>query len=231
MSGELAVLRLTIVGDEPEEGAMSQLKKVDHVTYACRAGTIEKWAWFHIEVEGGTLINRIDDVRPDDPDSSMKIWCIDFGEFGVALIEGIDRASKSQVTKFVDRHGDHSCQHIAYDTHDLDAFVAHLKEMGGTPRGQVLVRNDGFGTLKQMFARGYAEGDAAEASFPEYCQRPQVDDDAEVAITFAEETGKGFYDQVEDAIAAGDEAPFFDFTKMPNDWTVPAAIPKAGFVA
>ena len=206
---------------------MSHLKKVDHITYACEQGTIEKWAWFHIEVEGGTLINRIDDVRPDDPDSSMKIWCIDFGEFGVALIEGIDRAKKSQVTKFVDAHGDHSCQHVAYDTHDLDSFVAHLKTMGGTPRGQVLVRNDGFGTLKQMFARGYAEGDAAQASFPEYCQRPRLDDSDDVAITVAEETGKGFYDQIEDAVAAGDEAPFFDFAKMPADLTVPAAQPKA----
>ncbi|MDW3216782.1 MAG: hypothetical protein R8G01_22525 [Ilumatobacteraceae bacterium] len=205
---------------------MSHLKKVDHITYACRQGMIEQWAWFHIDVEGGTLINRIDDVRPDDPDSSMKIWCIDFGEFGVALIEGIDRAKKSQVTKFVEVHGDHSCQHVAYDTHDLDAFVDHLKAMGGTPRGQVLVRNDGFGTLKQMFARGYAEGDAAEASFPEYCQRPRVDDEESVAITFAEETGKGFYDQIEDAVAAGDEAPFFDFSKMPDDWQVPAAVPK-----
>src|SRR4051812_34339256 len=101
---------------------MSYIKKVDHITYACAAGKIEKWAWFHIEVEGGTLINRIDDVRPGDPDSSMKIWCIDYGDFGVALIEGIDRAKKSQVTKFVDRHGDHACQHVAYDTYDLEKF-------------------------------------------------------------------------------------------------------------
>lgn len=207
------------------------LKKVDHISYACEPGQIEKWAWFHIEVEGGTLINRIDDVRPDDPDSSMKIWCIDYGEFGVALIEGIDRAQKSQVTKFVERHGDHVVQHVAYDTHDLDKFVAHLQAMGGTPRGEVLVRNDGFGVLKQMFARGYDEGDAGEASFPEYCQRPQVGDaDEDVAITFAEETGKGFYDQIEDAIAAGDETPFFDFSRMPADWDVPAAAPRPEYV-
>jgi hypothetical protein len=77
---------------------MSKLTKVDHITYACDKGTIEKWAWFHIEVEGGTLINRIDDVRPEDTDSSMKIWCIDYGNFGVALIEGIDRTKKSQVS-------------------------------------------------------------------------------------------------------------------------------------
>jgi len=50
---------------------MSHLKKVDHITYACDHGRIEQWAWFHIEVEGGTLINRIDDVRPEDPDSSI----------------------------------------------------------------------------------------------------------------------------------------------------------------
>ena len=210
---------------------MSYLKKVDHISYACEKGSIEKWAWFHIEVEGGHLINRIDDVRPGDPDSSMKIWCIDFGEFGIALIEGIDRAKKSQVTKFVDRHGDHSCQHVAYDTFDLDNFIDHLRANGGTPRGQVLVRNDGFGVLKQMFARGYSEGDAAEASFPEYCERPSIDGDSDVAITFAEETGKGFYDQIEDAVAAGDEAPFFSFSAMPGDWEVPAAAPRPEYVS
>ncbi|MGZ4724492.1 MAG: hypothetical protein ACXV8L_09805, partial [Ilumatobacteraceae bacterium] len=89
-------------------------------------------------------------------------------------------------------------------------------------RGGTLVRNDGFGVLKQMFARGYSEGDAAEATFPEYVQRPSLGDADEVHITFAEETGRGFYDQIEDAVAAGDEDPFFDFSKMPSDWVVPA---------
>jgi hypothetical protein len=206
---------------------MSLLKKVDHITYACAKGTIERWAWFHIEVEGGTLINRIDDVRPGDTDSSMKIWCIDFGDFGVALIEGIDRDKPSQVTKFVNRHGDHSVQHVAYDTNDLDKFLHNLKDKGGTPRGEVLVRNDGFGVLRQVFARGYEEGDAAEASFPEYVQRPHAGSSAaEVAITFAKETGQGFYDQIEDAVTAGDEAPFFDFSRMPADWVLPAATPR-----
>ena len=207
---------------------MSHLKRVDHITYACAAGTIEKWAWFHIEVEGGTLINRIDDVRPDDANDSMKIWCIDYGEFGVALIEGIDRAKKSQVTAFVDRHGDHSVQHVAYDTHDLEKFQENMKQMGGTPRGETLVRNDGFGVLKQMFARGYEEGSADESTFPEYVQRPNNMSADEVAITFAEETGKGFYDQVADAVDDGDTAPFFDFSKMPAEWEVPEPTPLTG---
>ncbi|HEX6992935.1 MAG TPA: hypothetical protein VF339_02185 [Gammaproteobacteria bacterium] len=201
---------------------MSHLTKVDHVTYACAKGTIEKWAWFHIEVEGGTLVTRIDDVRPDDPDSSMKLWCIDYGGFGIALVEGIDRRQKSQVTKFVERHGDHACQHVAFACGDLEAFRRHLVEMGGHPRGTTLVRHDGFGLVKQMFAKGYQEGDAAEASFPEYVQRPQPGDDPEkVRITFSEEAGRGFYDQIEDAIASGDREPLVDFARMPRDWRPP----------
>ena len=202
---------------------MSHLKKVDHVAYAVAQGNIEKWAWFHIEVEGGTLIKRIDDARPNDPNSSMKIWCIDYGDFGIALIEGIDRAEKSQVTNFVEAHGDHSCQHVAYDCHDLDAFIKHMKAMGGHPRGGVLVQDDGFGILKQMFAKGYASGHAGEATFPEYCQRPEASGDgSDVEITFSDAAGGEFYKQVQDAIDEGDTEPFFDFSRMPQDWQVPA---------
>ena len=207
---------------------MSHLKKVDHVSYAVAAGNIEKWAWFHIEVEGGTLIKRIDDARPGDSHSSMKIWCIDYGEFGIALIEGIDRAEKSQVTSFVEKHGDHACQHVAYDCYDLDTFVDRLKSMGGHPRGEILVHNDGFGILKQTFAKGYAPGHAGETAFPEYCQRPTCAEEADrIQITFSNKAGSEFYRQVQDAISAGDTQPFFDFRRMPADWTVPAERPKS----
>ena len=206
---------------------MPHLKKIDHVSYAVAAGNIEKWAWFHIEVEGGRLIKRIDDARPGDPNSSMKIWCIDYGDFGIALIEGIDRAGKSQVTAFVEKHGDHSCQHVAYDCYDLDGFVGHMKSMGGRPRGEVLVQDDGFGILKQVFAKGYASGHAGEATFPEYCERPAGGADAKnVQITFSNRAGGEFYRQVQDAITDGDTQPFFDFSRMPPDWTVPAEQPK-----
>ncbi len=204
---------------------MPHLKKVDHISYAVASGNIEKWAWFHIEVEGGTLIKRIDDARPGDPNSSMKIWCIDYGSFGIALIEGIDRAEKSQVTTFVEKHGDHACQHVAYDCYNLEEFVRHMQSMGGHSRGEVLVQDDGFGILKQVFAKGYASGHAGEATFPEYCQRPSIGADADqVRITFSNKAGGEFYRQVQDAITQGDTEPFFDFSRMPRDWTVPAAL-------
>ena len=205
---------------------MAHLKKIDHVSYAVASGNIERWAWFHIEVEGGTLIKRIDDARPGDPNSSMKIWCIDYGEFGIALIEGIDRAEKSQVTAFVEKHGDHSCQHVAYDCYNLDEFVDRLKSLGGHPRGEVLVQDDGFGILKQVFAKGYASGHAGEATFPEYCQRPRAGDEKDVEITFSNKAGGEFYAQVQDAISEGDTQPFFDFRYMPEGWKVPPEQPK-----
>ena len=207
---------------------MSHLKSIDHVTYACEAGSIERWAWFHIEVEGGTLIKRIDDVNPDGK-SSMKIWCIDYGNFGIALIEGIDREEKSQVTAFVDKHGDHSCQHVAYDCYDLDAFIEHMKSLGGHPRGDVIIQDDGFGILKQMFAKGFASGHAGEATFPEYCERPRNASEArDMEITFSELAGEGFYAQVQKAIEENDTTPFFDFSKMPADWEVPPVQEKVG---
>lgn len=207
---------------------MSHLKSIDHVTYACEKGMIEKWAWFHIEVEGGTLIKRIDDVNPDGK-SSMKIWCIDYGNFGIALIEGIDREEKSQVTAFTDLHGDHSCQHVAYDCYSLDKFIAHMKTLGGHPRGDVIIQDDGFGILKQMFAKGFASGHAGEATFPEYCERPRNASEArDMEITFSEMAGEGFYAQVQKAIEENDTTPFFDFQKMPTDWNVPPVQEKTG---
>ena len=89
---------------------------------------------------------------------------------------------------------------MAYDCHDLDAFRAHLVESGCHPRGQTLVRNDGFGVLKQMFAKGYEAGDPTTSGFPEYVQRPRHDDDA-LTITFSEGAGRGFYEQIENAVA------------------------------
>ena len=94
-------------------------------------------------------------------------------------------------------------------------------------RGPKLVRHDGFGVLEQLFARGYEAGDADEVPFPEYVQRPDVGAGDDVEITFAAETGNGFYAQIADAVAGRDVAPFFDFSAMPQHWTVPEPASRA----
>lgn len=200
---------------------MSHLVKVDHVSYACAKGMIEKWAWFHIEVEGGKLVTRIDDVDPSNPRSSMKLWCIDFGSFGIALVEGIDRSEKSQVTLFVERHGDHSIQHVAYDTTDLENFTDRLQKYGFLPLGEPISRRDSFGWLKQIFCRGYSQLSASETAFAEYVQRPRSVKD-ELEVTFSQKAGKGFYRQIEEATEKGEQTTFTTFAKMPINWQPPA---------
>ena len=195
---------------------MSKVNRVDHIAYAVSEGMIEKWAWYHIEIEGGKLTKRVDDVRPDDPDSSMKLWCIDFESFGVVLVEGIDRKKVSQVTAFADRHGDHSVQHIAFDTENLEQFVSHAVSNGVNLRGQQLVSNDGFGDLKQLFGKGYAKQNAAEMSFPEYVERPKKG--TKMSTSVPQNTGKNFYQRIEHARNTGDTSTLLDFSRMPTDW-------------
>ncbi len=199
---------------------MSHLVKVDHVTYACAKGMIEKWAWFHIEVEGGKLITRIDDVDPSNPRSSMKLWCIDYGTFGIALVEGIDREEKSQVTLFAEKHGDHSVQHVAYDTTNLDSFTERLQQYGFEPLGEPISKRDAYGLLKQLFCKGYSQVSPAENTFAEYVQRPRSVKE-ELEVTFSQKAGKGFYRQIEEAMAKGEPTVFTTFSKMPTNWQPP----------
>jgi len=196
----------------------SVIKKIDHVAYAVRLETIKKWAWFHTVMEDGKLIQKIDDVRPNDPDSSMMLWCINYGTFGIALVAGIDRKKESQVTSFIKKHGDHAVQHVAYDTYNLESFRERLKEFNGKLRGDVLIGKDAFGIYKQVFGKGYdAEKDPAQACFPEYVQRPATKEE-EAEITFSQRAGKGFYQQIEDASEKKDTETLLGFLSIPSDW-------------
>jgi hypothetical protein len=203
-----------------KENNMSWLVRVDHITYACAQGMLEKWAWFHIEVEGGKLIKRIDDVDPNNPNSSMKLWCIDYGAFGIALVEGIDRAEKSQVTLFAELHGDHSVQHVAYDTSNLDQFIERLENYGCNILGDPIAKRDAFGMLKQVFCKGYSDLRPAENQFAEYVQRPRSIQE-ELEVTFSQKAGKGFYRQIEEVMAQGKKPRFTNFSAMPTDWQTP----------
>ncbi|OQW94523.1 MAG: hypothetical protein BWK79_05640 [Beggiatoa sp. IS2] len=202
---------------------MSWLLKVDHITYACATDMIKKWAWYHIEVEGGRLVTRIDDVDPTNSRSSMKLWCIDYGEFGIALVEGIDRAEKSQVTLFVERHADHSIQHVAYETRNLDQFTKRLQDYKCSPLGEPVVKRDAYGILKQLFCKGYSQLQPAETAFAEYVQRPRGVKE-ELEITFSQEAGKGFYRQIEEAMMKGEATQFTDFSAMDENWEPPRVV-------
>ena len=51
-------------------------------------------------------------------------------------------------------------------------------------------------------------------------------DDEKLRITFSQGAGRSFYEQIENAYAAGDDEPVIDFSKMPKDWRVPPPAPR-----
>jgi hypothetical protein len=200
---------------------MSRLTKVDHVTYVVHQDTIRKWAWFYIEVMGGKMILRKDDTNPGEK-SSMMLWCIDFGEFGIALAAGIDRQEKSHVTAFHERHGDHAVQHVAFLVPDLSGFRDEIVNFGVNLLGPILQRHDGFGYVRQVFARGYNdESNPAEVSFPEFVERPLHKGAAFPEVSFSAEAGTNLYRQAQEAMDKDERKPLVDFSKMPANWQPP----------
>ncbi len=199
----------------------SQLTKVDHVTFVVSPETIKKWAWFYIEVMGGKLILRVDDTNPGEK-SSMMLWCIDLGEFGIALAAGIDREEKSHVTAFLEKHGDHSVQHVAFLVKDLQTFRDHVMNFGVNLLGPILQRHDGFGYVRQVFARGYHDANnPAEVGFPEFVERPVHKGAAFPEVSFSAQAGTDLYGQAQHAMESDERKPLLDFSKMPANWEPP----------
>ena len=211
---------------------MKWLQKIDHVTYVVRPSTIRNWAWLYIEKFGGKLILRIDDTNPTDK-SSMMLWCVDFGEFGIALVAGIDREEKSHVTVFAERNGDHSVQHVAYQVENLAKFrETMVRECKLQLLGQILQRQDGFGWIRQVFAKGYsAESNPAEIGFSEFVERPLRKGEPFPEVSFSAEAGTGLYRQAQDAMEEDQRDTMLDFSMMPDGWEPPVHAPSEGVSA
>ncbi len=208
-------------GGQSEFAPSRWVKKLDHITFALTPDMMEHEAEFWVSL-GGKLQTKTDDLLPKNLSSSMMLWCLDFGTFGIALVAGLDREEKSQVTAFTDRHGSLHIQHVAYGMHNLEQFCSHLREdLGGNLMGDILTREDNFRpgeTIKQVFGAGFDTQDPAEATFPEFMERPDMPKSIQESTTFSLMTGGGLHAQVEAARASGEKHTLVDFSRMPEDW-------------
>ena len=185
------------------------LTRINHVTYACRPETVDEWVRFHTEIEGGAVLKHKPDVYPNNPHSSMKLWCIDFGGFVVDLIVGIDREGKSHITEFVELHGDHCVQHIAFETPNLEEYVNHLQDHGvqilGDAHAAKLERD---GIVQHIFTKGYSGEGVKNMPFAEYMQITKVDMTAEnrerMAAEHAPNLKEDLYTHITESIQSGD---------------------------
>jgi len=195
------------------------LQKIDHITFVVGPETIRKWAWLYIEILGGKLVLRVDDTNPGQP-SSMMLWCVDFGAFGVALVAGLDGEEKSHVTAFLEKHGDHSIQHVAFQVPNLDRFQEVMTEQVGLRiLGPAHERHDGFGYVRQVFAKGYSgQHNPAETAFPEFVERPERKHEPFPEVSFSAKVGMSLYKQAQTAMEDDDRQEVFDFSAMPSAW-------------
>ena len=95
-------------------------------------------------------------------------------------------------------------------------------EYGVNLLGPILQRHDGFGYVRQVFARGYHdETNPAEVGFPEFVERPLHKGAAFPEVSFSAEAGTNLYRQAQDAMDRNERQPLMDFSKMPPNWEPP----------
>ena len=113
-------------------------------------------------------------------------------------------------------------QHVAFLVQDLSTFRTQVMEHGVNLLGPILQRHDGFGYVRQVFARGYhSDTNPAEVGFPEFVERPLQKGASFPEVSFSAEAGTNLYRQAQDAMDRDERRPLMDFSKMPPDWEPP----------
>lgn len=184
---------------------------VDHVTVAVK--DMDFWKEIYTGILGARVTPKgyVADVDPEGP-SSMKLCGLKWDGVRLALVQGIDRTQKSQVTAFTGLHGDHSFQHAALLVDNLVAFVEDMERRGFKFLGPIQEREDEDGNpIRQVFAKGFdkTHRDAGERMFYEFVERPEGGRfQEELKQDFSGRVAKGFYRQMEEARKEGDVETF-----------------------
>ncbi|MBI4121230.1 MAG: hypothetical protein HY457_03175 [Parcubacteria group bacterium] len=173
---------------------------VDHVAIAVTPETFDGWRGVWSRLFGGSIFYDIADANPGGV-SSMRLCGIKVGNLSIALISGIDRKEKSQVTKYVERHGDHSIQHIAVAVKNIEAFLEETRGKGIGFLGELLLREDAWGgEIKQIFGLPFdGKLHSDEAPFFEFVERPKDSGSFSSGESFSDDFAKRLYEEVEEA--------------------------------
>lgn len=182
---------------------MAKTKLADFIVgtdhFAIPVRDIEFWKNEYVNNMGGVLFHETPDAYPRGA-SSMHLCGVLLGGVSIALIAGIDRTEKSQVTKFVERFGDHSFQHIAIRVNEIEKFVELAQKSGYRFLSGIHEREDQFGPVKQVFACKFDPTlPADEAPFYEFVERPQEGETFKSGDSFSDDFARELYKDVEHA--------------------------------
>jgi methylmalonyl-CoA/ethylmalonyl-CoA epimerase len=119
---------------------------IDHITLCVK--DLHAAEYLFTKILGFEVIWSARDVGSDK--SSMDTIVVQRGNAKVALMQGRDKAVKSQITEFIEKYGQ-GVQHVAIEVDDIEAVCREWEQHGVQFSGPLKDGRDGFGPLKQRF--------------------------------------------------------------------------------
>ncbi|MCP8615862.1 VOC family protein [Salirhabdus salicampi] len=135
-------------------------KILDHIGIAVR--DMEKSIQFHIEILGGTLVDR---YRSDKPGVESEIAVIDLNGSRIELLSPTNNTT-SPIARFLKQKGK-GVHHVAYRVHNL------LKEIEDAKQNGIRVLEDTYRTNKHGRRLIYLNPADTEGTIIEYCDYPE----------------------------------------------------------
>jgi len=183
---------------------MDHLTGIDHITLCVE--NLDAAEFLFTKVLGFEVIWSARDVGTEQ--SSMDTVVVQRGHAKIALMQGRDKAMKSQITEFVEKYGE-GVQHFALEVDDIEAACREWEAHGVKFSGSVKEGRDGFGPLKQRFTLPLFPGSGL---FIELTQRVHGE---EKAKTFVRSTVESLYKEIERDQVAGLKRTIIDYNVTP----------------
>jgi methylmalonyl-CoA/ethylmalonyl-CoA epimerase len=183
---------------------MNQPTGIDHITLCVE--NLEGAEFLFSKILGFEVIWSARDVGSDK--SSMDTVVVQRGNAKIALMQGRDKAIKSQINEFIEKYGQ-GVQHFALEVDDIQAVCREWEAHGVKFSGPLKEGRDGFGPLKQRFTYPLFP---ASGLFIELTQREHGE---EKAKTFVRSTVESLYKDIERDQASGIERTIIDYKSSP----------------
>lgn len=183
---------------------MNQATGIDHITLCVE--NLEAAEFLFTKILGFEVIWSARDVGSDK--SSMDTVVVQRGNAKIALMQGRDKAIKSQISEFIEKYGQ-GVQHFALEVDDIQAVCREWEAHGVKFSGPLKEGRDGFGPLKQRFTYPLFP---ASGLFIELTQREHGE---EKAKTFVRSTVESLYKDIERDQASGIERTIIDYKSSP----------------
>jgi methylmalonyl-CoA/ethylmalonyl-CoA epimerase len=187
-----------------KEETMKESMGIDHITLCVE--NLEAAEYLFTKILGFEVIWSARDVGSDK--SSMDTIVVQRGNAKVALMQGRDKAVRSQISEFIEKYGQ-GVQHVAIEVDDIEKVCREWEEQGVKFSGPLKEGRDGFGPLKQRFTYPLFPGSGL---FFELTQRQHGNEQSK---TFVRGTVEALYKDIEQDQLKGVEQNIIDYGRIP----------------